>query len=386
MNQQITVEERFGLAKSNFIIDPIYESDFWAPRSDINIDSLVENLRVDLVTGLAPKRFIWGRYGGGKTHTLHHTMRELEKITPIHPVHIDCPDMSRRSTFLDLYRDGIMHSLGEDFVLGLFDASLEKIGYARREEFLRKLNEALNDQELSKAVARLQDPNFDRIKLWAFITGVSVGKSDLTDLGQTQDLTSAESSRLAEMIILVGRLSRTNLGKTLVLILDEIDRLGPPSGPGPETIMTFQTAFRRLVDPNQKTVSILIGCSAEARGEVPEIFAERGPVMDRLGRDPGFGVIEIHDLIDKDVDVFIKAVIRRFRNQSVDMVGLVKEASSATSETVDEEFFPFTVEAIAALKGRLSQTMTPREVTLTMTRLLGRAHLLNKSVVTSDVV
>ena len=385
MNQQTTVEERFGLARSNFVVNPISEADFWAPRSDVSIESLVENLRVDLVIGLAPKRFVWGRYGGGKTHTLHKAMIELEKMTPIHAVHVDCPDLSRRSTFIDLYRDGIMRSLGEDFVLGLFDASLEKIGYAHREEFLRKLKEALDDEELSKAVARLQDPNFDRIKLWAFISGVSVGRSNLTDLGQTQDLTSAESSRLAEMIILVGRLARTNLGKTLVLILDEMDRLGPPSGPGAETIATFQTAFRRLVDPNQKTVSILIGCSAEARGDLPDIFASEA-VMGRLGHDPGFGEIEIRELVDPDVNRFIKAVIRHFRNQSVDMVGLIKEASSATSETVDEEFFPFTVEAIAALKVRLSQTMTPREVTLTMSRLLGRAHLLNKSVVTSDVV
>ncbi|MBA7601082.1 hypothetical protein ES703_08149 [subsurface metagenome] len=385
MNQQTTVEERFGLARSNFVVNPVSEADFWAPRSDINIDSLVENLRVDLVIGLAPKRFIWGPYGGGKTHTLHHTMRELEKMTPIHPVHIDCPDLSRRSTFLDLYRDGIMHSLGEDFVLGLFDATLEKIGYARREEFLRKLNEALDDQELSKAVARLQDPNFDRIKLWAFLSGVSVGKSDLTDLGQTQDMSSAESSRLAELIILVGRLSRTNLGKTLVLILDEMDRLGPPSGPGAETIVTFQTAFRRLVDPSQKTVSILIGCSAVARSDFPDIFAGEA-VMGRLGRDPGFGEIEIRELVDPDVDRFIKSVIEHFRNQDADIASLIQSASSGTSETINEDFFPFTVEAIAALKGRLSQIMTPREVTLTMSRLLGKAYLLNKPVVTSDVV
>lgn len=385
MNQQTTVEERFGLARSNFVINPVSEADFWAPRSDVSIELLVENLRVDLVIGLAPKRFIWGRYGGGKTHTLHKIMRELEKITPIHPVHIDCPDLSRRSTFLELYRDGIMRSLGEDFVLGLFDASLEEIGYARREEFLRKLKETLGDEELSKAVARLQDPNFDRIKLWAFISGVSVGKSDLPDLGQTQDLTSAESSRLAEMIILIGRLTRTNLGKTLVLILDEMDRLGPPSGPGPETIMTFQTAFRRLVDPNQKTVSILIGCTAEARADFPEIFASEA-VMGRLGRDPGFGEIEIGGLVDPDVDRFIKSIIEHFRNPDADIASLIQSASSGTSETINEDFFPFTVEAIAALKGRLSQIMTPREVTLTMSRLLGKAYLLNKPVVTSDVV
>ena len=385
MNQQTSVEERFGLTRSNFVVNPVSEADFWAPRSDVHLDDLVEKLRVDLLIGLAPKRFVWGWFGGGKTHTLHKAIIELEKITPIYPIHVDCPDLSRRATFLDLYRDGIMRALGEDFVLGLLDASLEKIGYAKREEFLRRLKEAIQDEELSKAIARLRDPNFDRIKLWALLSGVSVSKADIADLGQTQDLTSAEASRLAEIIILIGKLSRDNLDKTLVIILDEMDRLGPPSGPGSETIVTFQTAFRRLVDPNQKTVSVLIGCSAEARDELPDIFASEA-VMGRLGHDPGFGEIEIRPLADLDVDQFIRAVIQHFRNPDADISALLGSASAATSETVNEDFFPFTVEAVGTLKARLSQIMTPREITLTMSRLLGKAYLLNKPAVTSDIV
>ena len=103
-----SIEKRFGLIKPNFIVDPDAESDFYAYRSDIDIATLVEGLQEDLVTGLAPKRLVWGPFGGGKTHTLHKIMRELEKITDIHAVHVDCPDLTRRATFLDLYRDGIV--------------------------------------------------------------------------------------------------------------------------------------------------------------------------------------------------------------------------------------------------------------------------------------
>lgn len=380
-----TVEEQFGLSKSNFVVNPVSDADFWAKRSDIDIHTLVENLQVDLSVGLAPKRFVWGPYGGGKTHTLHKVMKELENITPIYPVHVDCPDMSRKSTFLDLYRDGIMRSMGEEFVLGLFDATLEGIGYARREEFLRRLKDSIGEEELSKAIARLQDPNFERIKLWAFVSGVAISKTDVSDLGQTQDLTTAEASRLAEIIIMIGELSRSNSGKTLVLILDEMDRLGPPSGPGSETIMTFQTAFRRLVDPNQKSVSILIGCSAEARGELPDIFASEA-VMGRLGHDPGFGEIEIRSLTDIDADQFIRDVIQNYRDPNTDIPALVESARGGTTESIDQDFFPFTAEAVETLKGRLSGIMTPREITLTMSRLLGKAYILNKPVVTSDIV
>ena len=375
-----SIEARFGLVKPNFIVDPDAESDFYAFRSDIDIGHLVEGLQEDLVTGLAPKRLVWGPFGGGKTHTLHKLMNELGKITDIYPVHIDCPDLTRRATFLDLYRDGIIRAIGQDFVLDLLEGTLEKVGMALREELLRKLREALGDEELSKAVVRLVDPGFSRLKLWAFVSGVSLNRADLANLGQTQDLTVAESSRLAEMLILLGRLTKENLNKTLVLIIDEMDRL---QGVGQETIITFETGFRRLVDQNQNAVSIMIGSSASAMLEMPELFRERGAVMSRLTED---AVVEIRNLQAPDVNRFIKDIVNRFRDPAADIENLVLQAKSSTTETVTHEFFPLTEEAITSLKGRLTGAMTPREITLNMTRLLGRAHLQNQAAVTSDLV
>ena len=375
-----SIEERFGLVKPNFIVDPDIEADFYAYRSDINIGAVVESLQEDLLTGLAPKRLVWGPFGGGKTHTLHKIVGELEKITDIHSVYVDCPDLTRRATFLDLYRDGIMRAIGQDFVLQLFEATLQKVGMALRDELLKKLRDALGDEDLSKAIVRLVDPGFSKLKLWAFISGVSLNRTDLADLGQTQDLTVAESSRLAEMLILLGKLTRKNLGRTLVLILDELDRL---KDVGPETVATFETGFRRLVDPNQKMMTVLIGASAEAKADMPEIFRERGAVMNRLTRD---AEVEIRSLPSPDVDRFIKDIVAHFRNPGADIAAFVTKAKGSSTETVTEDLFPFTEEAITALKGRLTGAMTPREITLNMTKLLGRAHRLNQTIVTSDIV
>ena len=316
-------EERFGLTKPNFIVDPTTESDFYAYRSDINIGAQIESLREDLVTGLAPKRLVWGRFGGGKTHTLHKIMRELEGITSVHAVHVDCPDLTRRATFLDLYRDGILRAIGQDFVLSLFEKTLQNVGMALRDELLKKLRDALGDEELSKAVVRLIDPGFNQLKLWAFVSGVPVSRNDLADLGQTQDLTVAESSRLAEMLVLLGKLTRDNLNKTLVLILDEMDRL---EGVGLETIITFETGFRRLVDPNQKSVAILIGSSADTLQDMPAVFSGAGAVMSRLTSD---AVVEIRTLQSNDVDRFIKDIIERFRDPSADIENLVVQADGS---------------------------------------------------------
>ncbi len=72
-------------------------------------------------TGLAPKRLVRGPYGAGKTYTLMRTMDELANLTKIHPVRVECPDLAKKSRFHDLYREGIMRALGQDFVLGLLE-------------------------------------------------------------------------------------------------------------------------------------------------------------------------------------------------------------------------------------------------------------------------
>src|SRR6266852_121791 len=255
MNDEQSVAERYGLRRENFILDPLKDTDCFA-RSDVDTHKIAESLEIDLVTGLAPKRLISGPYGGGKTHTLMRTMRELQQLTPIHPVRIECPDLSKKSRFHDLYREGIMRGLGQDLIIGLIEEAVHSVMPARREELLEKLKNKFGDEELAKAAIRLIDPNFEQLRLWRWLSGVPMSRQELDDLGQTQDLTETEAARLAELIALFGRLLREVRQKTLVLILDEMERL---KSIGAETITTFVSGFTRLVDPTQTSLSVLVG-------------------------------------------------------------------------------------------------------------------------------
>ena len=70
-------------------------------------------------------------------------MQELGNLTPVRSFRVECPDLSRRSRFHDLYREGIMRELGQDFVVSLIDEARFSAGPARREEMLAKLTETL---------------------------------------------------------------------------------------------------------------------------------------------------------------------------------------------------------------------------------------------------
>lgn len=377
-NQVPEIAQRYGLRRENFILDPLKDTDCFA-RDDIKTQVIAESLDIDLVTGLAPKRLMWGLYGGGKTHTLMRAMKELAQLTPIHYVRVECPDLSKKSRFHDLYREGIMRTLGQDFVIGLIDEVVGSMP-ARRTEILDRLKGRFGDEEIAKAAVRIVDPGFDPLRLWAWISGVPLSRTELVDLGQTQDLTQTEAARLADVICLLGRLLRETQERTLVLVLDEMERLRPI---GPETIGTFVSGFTRLVDPNQKSVSVLIGASASVMSEMTEVFSEGGPVTSRLG---AAAQISIPALNEPDVDKFIKGVIAYLRGSAADVPGLISEASGTVSERIDTDFFPFTMEAVETLKSHLTQFMTPREITLGMTRALGRAYRENQPVITSDCV
>jgi hypothetical protein len=273
-----------------------------------------------------------------------------------------------------------MPVLGEDTVISLFERAIEQVPVARRDEYLRRLRESLGDEPLSKAVAQLMNPNFDRLRLWAWLSGVPLSRAELGDLGQTQDLASAEPARLAEMVVLIGRVMKKVDGKTLVLCLDEMERM---KAVGPDSIATFVTGFTRLMDPNQRDVAVLLGCSAALLDEMPDIFARHGTVVSRLGSQ---ATIEVPHIPDPDVDGFIRQVISYVRNPQADINALIANAKNSCSENLAADFFPFTAEAIQSLKSRLTRDMTPREITIAMTQVAGRAHLMSRPCVASDIV
>jgi hypothetical protein len=381
------VAEWFGLKRANFILDPKNDANFYAPRTGIDIPKLIQGIQVNLVTERPPKRFFWGIYGGGKTHTLFHISQQLEKLLDIHIVYVECPSVPKKSTFLDLYHDGIMASMGQDFIVEMFKDLIDSIGTVRFEELLKRLKEILTDEELSRAVSSLLGARPDKeLTFWRYISGVTVPARDLTELNLTQSLTETIPSRLADIVIIIGRVVKKIRGKTLVLIIDELDRL--KSVTDDYGISTYEEAFRRLVDENQRDVAIIIGCSAanlrpgDDQGIPILIGDESGPILSRIGKH---NLIEISEISPDAVDNFIIKIIEYIVDREV-AGQKIRESKNEIDETLDIELFPFTKEAIEALKGTLRGIMTPREITQRMSDAAGKAYLMKKSVITSDII
>ena len=378
------VAEWFGLKRPNFILDPRNDAEFYAPRSGVDIPKLVEGLQVSLVTERPPKRFFWGRYGGGKTHTLFHISHQLKEQLKldIQPIYVECPSVPKKSTFLDLYHAGIMASMGQDFVVGVFRDLIDSIGTVRFNELLIQLKGILKDEDLSRAVASLLGARPDKeLSFWRYISGVTVPSGDLKELGQTQSLAETIPSRLAEIVVCIGRVIKRVKKRTMILILDEIDRLQYVTDV--YGMSTYEEAFRRLVDENQRDVAILLGCSAVSTRDLPELFrGEAGSIISRIG---AHNLIEISEISANDVDNFIKAILNYIVDKE-QVCQKIDELKGNINETLTIDFFPFTNEAIEALKGMLRGTMTPREITQRMSDAAGKAFLMKKPVITREII
>lgn len=375
-----TVAERFALTRSNFVLDP--ETDFKCfARKDIDTNSIAESLRIDLVTDLAPKRLFYGVYGAGKSHTLTVTCKKLEQLTPILRIRMECPDLTRKAKFVDLYREGIMRSLGEEFVLSLFDQVVSEAftkPKLQRSEFLRGL---LGDDELVRASTKLIDEEFEKYVFWKWISGVSVSRADLEALHVNADLTTAEPARLAGFITAVGRLTKQfEPHKTLVIVFDEMERLKDLDS---DSVGNFITAFTKLADPLQKDVAIIIGYSAQQADELHELFNLRGPVGSRIGRA---ATTDIPVLPEKHIDDFVRGVIKYLRDESLFSDRYAAAQSEGKDEGMDEDLFPFTKKALLTLKSRLADSLTPRDIELSMTHAAGRAHINGWLVIKSGAV
>lgn len=388
----------FGLRRPNFLINPREDVECYAPRRDIDISSIVESLEVDIATETASKRLFWGLYGGGKTHTLFKVAKELEKLVSIHTIYVECPNVGKKSTFIDLYHDGIMASMGQEFTLRLFEEFFNKVFIEvaqlkdvpdRHAELVRRLMEKIDNEELARAILMLSVPDASKKRLfWRYISGVSIPPRDLSDFDLSQDISESKPATLAEIIIIMGKILRKLRNKTLLLVFDELDRLGVIVDVS--AISTFQTAFRKLLGVEQNEVAILMGCSAaDLQRDLPEVFglagerAGLGPVLGKLGKD---STVPIQSIDPKDFVIFVKEIIRYIRDPQVDVNQRISKIEPQIQETLDVELFPFTKEALEALKGALGGFITPMEITKRMTQAMGKAYLMKKLVVTREMI
>ena len=387
-NKQVSIQEWFGLNRDNYLLNPREfpeDASFYARRiRSLDIEEQISRLEIDIEAKLTPKKIYWGPYGGGKTHTLYKILHELGNRLDIYSVFVECPTLKSSSTFATLYEKTLNH-MGMDFVIDLLRAALNdvarKTGLNNPEEAVKKLCALLEDDDLGRAVYQLTQPStyFDPMVLWRWLTASGISSKDKNTLRVTSDLKTADPERLARILLTIGKLLTLYKNETLVLVYDELDRA---SILAKDPIVTFSTAFTTLTDLNQTNVSVFLATSANRINDVPGVIT--APVRSRIGTDD---LKEIPPMVTDDIEPFVKDLITHNRKKEITIDNFVRKAKTQTKETVEPDLYPFTKEAIDAIKIKLGRNMYPREITRIMSRSASYAkNKMSLNIITTKAV
>jgi hypothetical protein len=127
---------------------------------------------------------------------------------------------------------------------------------------------------------------------------------------------------------------------------------------------------------------VFLATSANRIADVPGIISEA--VRSRLTRE---NVKEIPPMVSEDVEPFIKDIIGYNRPNGLKLDSLLQKARSQTKEQVVEDLYPFTKDALDAIKVKLEKSIVPREICLIMSRAASYAkNMMKLSTITKKAI
>lgn len=382
----VNLREWFGLKRDNYLLRPreIFEDrKFYARRPEsVQIDKQITDLEVDLAGKMSPKKLYWGVIGGGKTHTLYKILEELRVRLDIEVIFVECPVTKKSLNFSELYRK-VLDAMGMDLVVndllrGVVSNVVQRVGIIEQGKAEKELNKILGYEDLARSSYTIltAGSEFNPLTMWRWLKAEEVSSSERDSLRVSADL-KTDPEVLADILILIGRFMQERKNKTLVLVFDELDRIHDASVDAKET---FKAAFTKLTEPGQSYVSVFLCASAESSANVPDLIGEA--VEDRLKGD----ISEIPTMTSNDVLPFVTDLVKYIRDPAANIGKLIKIASEETDETLDEGIYPFTQEAIEAIKAACGDKKTPRAITRSMSKGAGRAVIRKKHVVSSKEI
>lgn len=370
MERKGTIREYFGLKKPSFMLSPSVDYDCYAGRQEEQ-ENLLERIEDALDIESAPRLVLWGVYGGGKTHTQHYLGKKVLKELAVDSIYVECPDLQKKSTFLDYYNE-IMKTIGSNRVKKLIHQYL----VTKTDVGFRQL---LASEDMANVCSKFViSSGEDEIRAWRWIVGEQVSATDAIGLGATSALDSRTATRF---LINLGRLNERVDNKKLVILADEMEKLGNVTDA--DALRTFETAFREISEKLQTSLGLIFACYASDYERVP------GPLaVDAVSSRIGSGnYIQISQLRDDQLEPFIKDLIQYVVNEKI----AVKKTEELTKKglTIDKGLYPFTKEAIGQLIAYIMEDprrRTPRIIADVMNDAATEAKRLCEGLVSVDAV
>jgi len=361
----------------------------FAGRSDVK-KKLEGRIRRGLATNTSVHTFIYGDYGSGKTHTLHYFHRYVSEQHGVEvlPIFVPQPQVDARSTPSDLFRS-IITAISPVEIFEL----LSKIWDTHQDELqqhtelykrISVLQKHVQNRDLSyvlyKYIISRPAEDYTVIK---WLSGERCTSKEKQMLGVISD--NSDPNIAIRTLLTLFRLFNKYEQKYMLLLLDELETLRVLSR---RKLVDFETFFRQLVSEQHGIATVMAQSVEQTLEDGIVIFLGTSPVGSRIGYPQNYVFLKPFD-DPADVMGFMKELIAQLRPADVNLSELVGKAKKETGETVQEDLFPFTEEALDLMCQSILESgpsLFPRNIQNAATQCLGEAMSQNKGIITTDEV
>lgn len=278
------LNERFCLRndRKNFTINfRLNEEDRAAyfGKRKIN-EEIIEDIRERYMMGSQPKKYIYGQYGVGKTHTLFNIKYKLEEspeAKAITDYRVKCcfidAEFKEKTNYNYLHAQ-MMEAVTLEKIKEVIDEYLAKNAGPNLED---KLRNDFGDANIARAIRALGYAG-EPITLWKWLCGGSLTAAELTSYNLTKNMDT-----ISEMYrVLVGIMQLfVNKGVYYLFLLDEMEGLANIRNQ--DCRESFHDAFRKLADDDNAVVGFIVSIYAMQEEEIPD-FVFREDIKTRLNK------------------------------------------------------------------------------------------------------
>ena len=301
-------------------------------------EKLIKSIHERYMMGCQPKKYLYGQYGAGKTHTLFNIKYQLEES----PEAKDISGYSVKCCFIDAeFREKtnynylhaqMMEALTLEKIKEIIDEYLAKNAGTALED---KLRADFADANIARAIRALGYAG-EPITIWKWLCGGSLTTAELTSYNLTKNMDT-----VAEMYRVLVGIMRLLVKKNVyyLFLLDEMEGLDHVRNQ--DARESFHDAFRKLADDENDVVGFIVSIYAMHEQDIPD-FVFREDIRTRLN------MANIHHLgyLSHEDDV------RQFLTDLFELVidkDKKKEREKQKQIQSGLEYFPLTDEAMDQL-------------------------------------
>ena len=333
------LNERFCLTndRKNFTINFRHNQEDRAAyfgKTKIN-NEIIEGIHERYMMGNQPKKYLYGQYGVGKTHTLFNIKYQLEES----PEARASTDYQVKCCFIDAeFKEKTNYNYLHAQMMEAL--TLEKIKETVQEylannagpDMEEKLRNDFGDANIARAIRALGYAG-EPITLWKWLCGGSLSAAELTSYNLTRNMNTV--SEMYRVLVGIMRLL-VNKGTYYLFLLDEME--GLKNIRNQDCRESFHDAFRKIADDDNDVLGFIVSIYTISEDDIPD-FIYTQDIVTRLNK------ANIHPLEylahDDDVRQFLKDL---FALVIDDEKRKAKEEQGQISS--DLEYYPLTDEAM----------------------------------------